>query len=76
MSQQNPPYPDHECEGCELDRALVITPDNKMACHSPEGWVCMKYIEPNAYAQLTEFDKSRRGQVRRGADSTTKEPQL
>ena len=49
---KQPPYPDHECLGCDLKKLLVITPDNRMACHSPEGWVCMKYIAPDAYREL------------------------
>jgi hypothetical protein len=49
MSARIPPYPDHECLGCDLKKKLVVTPDNRTACHSPEGWVCMKYMPPKAY---------------------------
>ena len=45
----NEPYPDHICEGCETGRERVVTPDGKMACHSPEGWVCMKFMPPRVY---------------------------
>jgi hypothetical protein len=59
-----PPYPDHECLGCELGKKLVVSPlrQNGMqaACHAPEGWVCMKYMPPVPYKAMRDYDQARR----------------
>ena len=49
----NAPYPEHECEGCKQGKELIVGKKSSIvgigAVHLPEGWVCMKYINPAAY---------------------------
>jgi hypothetical protein len=60
-----PPYPDHECEGCNRGRELIVSTvkssivGGTAACHAPEGWVCMKYIPPETYAKFAKLREGR-----------------
>ena len=59
-----PPYPEHECEGCKQGMELLVAPYSSIvgqgAIHPPHGWVCMKYIGPDAYAAYRKLYESRR----------------
>ena len=58
MTNKPCPHPDHECEGCKQGKPLTVSPHSSVvgvaAIHSPEGWVCMKWIPPNAYKVYQE----------------------
>ena len=62
-----PPYPDHECEGCKQGKPLTVAPYSSIvgqgAIHSPEGWVCMKFMPPTAYKV---YQERRRGGIEGG----------
>ena len=49
-----PPKPEHECEGCKHGMELIVPPYSSVvgqgAIHPPHGWICMKYVSPEAYA--------------------------
>jgi hypothetical protein len=53
MADTKPPYPDHECEGCNQGKKLMIGKPSgivgKAAIHLPEGWVCEKWVTPKVH---------------------------
>jgi hypothetical protein len=61
------PHPEHECEGCNLGKELLVGAISSFASsivgrgaiHLPEGWVCEKYLSPEAYAAYQNLKRSR-----------------
>jgi hypothetical protein len=70
--RSTPPYPEHECEGCNRGLELLISTLRDLrsgayssivgqgAIHLPEGWVCTKYLNPDAYAAYKKLQESRK----------------
>ena len=58
-----PPYPEHECEGCDQGKKLLVGKYSSIvgqgAIHLPEGWVCMKYTPPKAYSAFRASQRPR-----------------
>ena len=63
--QQRCPYPEHVCEGCDAGKLLIVSPRSSIvgvaAIHSPEGWVCMKYVSPEAYRHYEKMRELKSG---------------